>query len=59
MSENVKSSDVWESNSTVIFQIPEYIAWEIHNKYDFDGRVIPNFDRNLRDKILQFLQSIV
>jgi len=57
------TSDSWNSEFTLVFWIPEHIAWEIsENASQEDGDLpynFPCFSQDLTEKLLTFCEQII
>lgn len=51
--------DYWHGISTVTFQVPEHIAWEIRSLSETENNLWPSFGPELKAKMQAFVEGIV
>jgi hypothetical protein len=49
----------WDGHGEMTCVVREYIAWEIHDKWENNGCTIPHFAPSLASKLQRFIDSIV
>ncbi len=53
------STDDWDCNDSVEYQIPEHVAWRLKELAEGESYAFPCFSDELKLKMIRFCESIV